>query len=414
MPASGQVAERVLRESYGRLLAMLASRTHDLAAAEDALGDAFAAALESWPRSGIPTRPEAWLLAVSRNRLRDGWRQARTHAAVHDSLLLIADEFADEDTGVTFPDERLRLMFACAHPAIDAAVRPALMMQVVLGLDVARMAGAFLTSPAALSQRLVRAKAKIREAGIPFEVPAADEIEQRLADVLDGIYAAYGTGWNDVEGADSRIAGLTGEAIQLGEATVSLLPDEAEPLGLLALMLACEARAGARRDRQGRYVALSDQDTRVWDRSRIERAEALLRRGAALARLGPYQLEAAIQSAHCQRALGKAVAPTALLALYDGLIALKPSTGALVSRACAFAAVEGPAAALSQLDRLPVSTTRNYQAYWAARAHLALAAGNGEEAASAFERAMALTDNPAVKAYLKQRQSLAHMHSDLR
>lgn len=407
MPASGQVAERVLRESYGRLLAMLAARTRDLTAAEDALCDAFAAALESWPVAGIPTRPEAWLLTVSRNRLRDAWRQQRTLAAVQETLHCIADEYADEETAIQFPDERLRLMFACAHPAIDAAVRPALMLQVVLGIDVARMAGAFLTSPAALSQRLVRAKAKIREAGIPFEVPAERDLEARLADVLDGIYAAYGTGWNDVEGADSLTAGLTREAIQLGEATVQLLPGEAEPLGLVALMLACEARAGARRDAAGRYVALSEQDTRAWDRGRIAQAEALLLAAATRAHLGPYQLEAAIQSAHCQRSLGAAVAPEALLALYDGLIALKPAIGARVSRACALAAVSGPEIALAELDSLPPAATRNYQAYWAARAHLALDAGRREEAMAAFERAMALTDNPAVRAYLMERHTTA-------
>lgn len=400
--ASEQTAERILRESYGRLLAMLATRTHEIAAAEDALSEAFAAALESWPRTGVPQLPEAWLVTVSRNRLHDAWRHARVRDAVCDTLQLIADEYIETESGAPFPDERLRLMFVCAHPAIDQQVRPPLMLQAVLGIDVARMAGAFLTSPAALGQRLVRAKHKIRQAGIPFDLPAADDLEPRLADVLDGIYAAYGTGWNDVEGADSKTAGLTAEAIQLGEAVVQLLPKAAEPLGLLALMLFCEARARARRDADGRYVALSLQDTRTWDRSRIAAAEALLLRAAQCASIGPFQLEAAIQSAHCQRYLGAAVAPADLLALYDGLIALRPSVGALVSRACAVDAVSGAAAALVELDAIPPRLARDYQPYWAARAHL-LAQVDRTAAMLAYERAIALADSAAVIDFLLAR-----------
>ena len=318
-------AEHTLRESYGRLIALLARRTHDLAAAEDALGDAFAIALAQWPALGVPANPEAWLLTVARNKLRDQWRSHTLHATASETLRALADEYAERDPALTFPDERLRLMFVCAHPAIAAAVRSPLMLQVVLGLDVARMSGAFLSSPAALAQRLVRAKQKIKDAGIPFEVPAREALPARLQDVLDGIYVAYGTGWDDIDGTEYKHAGLTEEALQLGAAMVMLMPAAAEPLGLLALMLFCDARTAARRAASGNYVPLSEQDTREWDQNKIATADALLIKAAAYRDFGPYQLEAAIQSAHCQRRRGSPVAPAAMLALYDRLVELRPS-----------------------------------------------------------------------------------------
>lgn len=398
------VAERVLRESYGRLVAILATRTRDVAAAEDALGDAFAAALATWPTNGVPTNPEAWLLTTSRNRLHDAWRHARLGAEISESLQALTDSFVDENPEMIFPDERLRLMFVCAHPAIEPTVRAPLMLQTVLGLDVARIAGAFMTSPATLGQRLVRAKRKIRDAGIPFTMPAAEDLPARVQDVLDGIYAAYGTGWDDVEGADHKTAGLTFEALQLGEAVVTLLPTHAEPIGLLALMLFCEARAGARRDAQGRYVPLSQQDTNRWELSWIARAEQLLLTSAGYHDLGPFQLEAAIQSAHCQGRLGAPVAPAHVLALYDGLMALQPSLGAAVSRASVISEVHGPQAALAALAELPASAVQGYQAYWAALAHLHSLIMDTTAAVAAFDRAIALAESTAVREYLLARR----------
>jgi len=290
-------------------------------------------------------------------------------------------------------------LFVCAHPAIDAAARTPLMLQAVLGLDVQRMAGAFLTSPATLAQRLVRAKNRIRQAGIPFEFPEARELPGRLQDVLDGIYAAYGTGWDDVAGTDAT-GRLTSEAIELGAILCRLMPAEPEPLGLLALMLFCEARDAARRDDAGAYVPLDAQDTSRWKAPMLREAEAALLQASRLASPGPYQIEAAIQSAHTQRRLGADVPPAALVLLYDALLALRPSVGAQVSRCCAVARAEGAAAGLVALDALDVAAVSAYQPYWAARAHLLADAGRGDEAQAAFQRAIGLATNPVVRAHL--------------
>jgi len=256
--AARAAAELAARASYGRLLATLARQWRDLSAAEDALAEAFRAALESWPKAGVPARPEAWLLTSARNALIDAARRRRARADATPTLVLVAGRDDEGDSGA-FPDERLKLLFVCAHPAIDASVRPALMLQAVLGLDAARIAAAFLTSPAALGQRLVRAKARIREAGLAFAVPEQAELPERLHCVLQAIYAAYGSGWEDVAGADRKRQGLTGEAIFLARLVAALLPAEPEARGLLALILHCEARQAARRDPAGSFVALSDQ-----------------------------------------------------------------------------------------------------------------------------------------------------------
>ncbi|VTU25812.1 RNA polymerase sigma factor [Variovorax sp. PBL-H6] len=394
-------AESAARQSYGRLVAILSARTRDIAASEDALADAFARALERWPAEGIPRQPEAWLLSVARNRVLDAWRHSRVQDAAVQTLLTMADEFAaDPSGGEAVPDERLRLFFVCAHPAIDPVARTPLMLQTVLGLDAARMAGAFLVAPATLGQRLVRAKARIRAARIPFEFPRTQNLPQRLQDVLDGIYAAYGTGWDDIDGADNAQRGLTREAIDLCGILCGLMPQEPEPLGLLALMLFCESRAAARRSDSGDYVPLDVQDSGRWDLGMHAQAEQALQRAAGMRVLGGYQIEAAIQSAHCARRLGAPVAPEAVLALYDGLVALRPSTGAHVSRACALARAEGPAAGLQALDALALDEVASYQSFWAARAHLLGASGEREAARQAYARAAGLSTSAAVRAYL--------------
>lgn len=399
--AAASAAEQAARRSYGRLLAILAARTRDIAAAEDALADAFARALERWPVDGIPQQPEAWLLSAARNRTLDAWRHQQVRDDAAQTLLLLADEFGDAaDGAAAVPDERLRLFFVCAHPAIDAAARAPLMLQAVLGLDAARMAGAFLSSPASLGQRLVRAKARIRAAGIGFEFPRATELPQRLADVLDGIYAAYGTGWDGVDGGDAKQRGLTAEAIELARILCLLLPAEPEPLGLLALMLFCESRAGARRDEQGGYVPLAAQALARWDHGLRGQAEESLQRAAALQALGPYQIEAAIQSAHCARRLGAEVPAAALVSLYDGLLALRPGVAAQVSRACAVAEDLGPAAGLLELDRLPPRQVADYQPFWAARAHWLGRAGRRAEAQQAYARAAGLSTSSAIRDWL--------------
>ncbi|HEY2257177.1 MAG TPA: DUF6596 domain-containing protein [Variovorax sp.] len=394
-------AEKAARASYGRLVAILSARTRDIAASEDALADAFARALERWPEDGVPDQPEAWLLSVARHRVLDAWRHSRVQDEAAQTLLLVADEIVSDAPGdAAVPDERLRLLFVCAHPAIDAAARAPLMLQTVLGLDAARMAGAFLSAPATLGQRLVRAKARIRAAGIPFEYPRASDLPRRLSDVLDGIYAAYGTGWEGVDGADAAQRGLTAEAIELCRILCALMPQEAEPLGLLALMLFCESRAGARRDADGGYVPLSVQDVSCWNADLRQAAEQVLRQAAGLNALGAFQIEAAIQSAHCARRLGAPVPPETMVGLYDGLIALRPSVGAYVSRACALAEVQGAEAGLRELDRLAAGEAANYQPFWAARAHLLGQAGDPTEARRAYERAAGLSTSPAIRAYL--------------
>lgn len=295
--------ERVARDSYGRLVAFLAARSHDVAAAEDALGDAFHAGLKTWPRSGVPENPEAWLLAAARHRLIDDARHTRVHTDALPALLAVADEAQNlAAAGMVFPDERLKLLFVCGHPAIDAAARTPLMLQTVLGLDAARIASAFLLQPSAMGQRLTRAKRKIRDAGIAFELPESDELPPRLEAVLGAIYAAYGSGWDDVEGADPRRKGLAGEAIHLGRLLWQLMPAEPEVQGLLALMLHCEARRNARRTATGAYVPLSEQDVTSWSRPMIEEADSLLSAAEEIGRIGRFQLEAAIQSVHARRA----------------------------------------------------------------------------------------------------------------
>ena len=399
-PAPREAAIAAARASYGRLIAYLSARSHDIAAAEDALGEAFHAALIAWPRDGVPLSPDAWLLTAARRRLHDGWRHAQVHEAVVEQWRLLNDGIAPEEASAAFPDERLALMFVCAHPAIDAAARAPLMLQTVLGLDAARMAGAFLTSPSTLGQRLVRAKARIRAAGIPFEYPQARELPQRLQDVLDGIYAAYGTGWDDVDGADAIPRNLTAEAIDLARILCKLMPREPEPLGLLALMLFCEARTAARRNDAGAYVPLDQQDITRWNHELLAEAEHHLRQASSMQSLGAYQLEAAIQSAHCERRAGAPVPPETLVSLYQGLLALRPSIGAQVSLACALANARGPETGLQALDAIPAADVTNYQPFWAARAHLLAAGGARAAARQAYDRAIGLSTSAVVRAYL--------------
>lgn len=335
-------AETALRDSYGRLLALVTRRTRDIAAAEDALSDAFAAALRTWPDRGIPDRPEAWLLTAARRAAGAQDRRGRTARAAQDTLTML-ETLGRQPPDDPFPDDRLRLLFTCAHPAIDPAARTPLMLQTVLGLDAARIAAAFATSPAAMSQRLVRAKTRIRDAGIPFATPEPPDLPDRLGDVLAAIYAAFGTGWDALGGAEDAGHPLTAEAIWLARLTVHLLPNEPEPMGLLSLMLHATARRAARRDAR------------------------------------------------------------ALTALYDTLALHHPALGVLVARAVAHGDRDGPAAGLRLLDAIAPERAAGYQPYWAARLSLARAAGQDAAADMARRRAMALTADPAVAAWLATR-----------
>ncbi len=400
-----RAAEQAARNSYGRLVAYLAARSRDVAAAEDALGDAFVAALQTWPRVGIPDKPEAWLLAAARRRLIDAARHARVKAEASDVVRIVLEQAEQQESSdVIFPDERLKLLFVCAHPSIDEAVRTPLMLQTVLGLDAARIASAFLVAPATMGQRLVRAKVKIRNAGIQFEIPEHRELPARLEAVLDAIYAAYGSSWDDVAGADPRRKELADEAISLGRLVRELLP-EPEAAGLLALMLHCEARRGARRDADGGYVPLTRQDVERWSRPMIDEAERILAGASEAGRPGRFQLEAAIQSVHAQRAVTGRTDWEAIALLYEGLIRLAPTIGARVGQAAALAEARGADAGLATLDGLPSGALETYQPYWALRAHLLSRLGRADQARDAYARAIGLSEDAAVRDFLVGRSS---------
>jgi RNA polymerase sigma-70 factor (ECF subfamily) len=397
-----RAVEQALRDSYSRLLAFLAARSHDVAAAEDALGDAFLAALETWPKTGIPARPEAWLMTAARRRLIDAARHNRVQAEARDTLLALADKAQALATGEDslFPDERLKLLFICAHPAIDAGARTPLMLQTVLGLDAARIASAFVMRPSAMGQRLTRAKAKIRDAAIAFELPEAEELPARLDAVLEAIYAAYGSGWDDIAGADPRRKGLAVEAIDLGRLLLQLMPAEPEVQGLLALMLHCEARREARRTSAGGYVPLAEQDVDHWSKPMIAEAETLLAKAARAGQVGRFQLEAAIQSVHAQRARTGRTDWEALVLLYEGLVRLAPTIGATVGRAAAVAEARGAATGWALLEAVPAEAIKDYQPYWALAAHLLKRMGQVKQADAAYSRAIGLCEDRAMRDFL--------------
>lgn len=407
MTDAHRAAEAAARTSYGRLVAYLAARFRDLAAVEDALGEAFHAALATWPRTGVPEKPEAWLFTAARGRLIDRARHAAVRADAVPTLELLADEMREASRGAALPDERLRLLFICAHPAIDPQVRTPLMLQTVLGLDAARIASAFCVAPAAMSQRLVRAKAKIRVAGIRFEDPAPGEVRARLEAVLEAIYAAYGAGWDDVAGVDPRRSGLADEAIWLARLVVQLAPEAPEARGLLSLMLHCEARRPARRGPGGDYVPLSEQDVALWSRPMIDEAERELDAAARAKAPGRFQLEAAIQSVHACRAVTGRTDWEAIALLYGELVRCAPTLGAFVGRAAAFASARGPAVGLAALDAIDRESVAAYQPYWAVRAHLLAALEMKEAARGAYARAIGLSeDRPAREFLMRQSRTL--------
>jgi predicted RNA polymerase sigma factor len=397
-------AEAVARQSYGKLIAFLAARTRDVAAAEDALSEAFAAALADWPRNGCPSNPEAWLLTVARRKSIDMARGQRRGEVMAEQLLILTDGLGA--SSIEIPDQRLALMFACAHPAIDTAIRAPLMLQVVLGLDAARIASAFLMSPATMGQRLVRAKNRIKQAGIPFRIPGREELSDRLDTVLDAIYAAFAEGWLDAAGTDIARRDLAEEAIFLCRLVAELLPGEPEALGLLALLLYSEARRRARRDAQGEYVPLAEQHPALWDWQRIDEAEALLLRARTLGSIGRYQLEGALQSAHVSRLHSGHANWPAVVQLYDALLALSNSPVVAINRALAVAETQGARAALDAIDDVAADVRlAEYQPYWATRAELLAKAGLHSEARGAYEIAIGLESDASVRRFLQRRQS---------
>jgi RNA polymerase sigma-70 factor (ECF subfamily) len=391
-------AEAAARDSYGRLVAYLASRARNIAAAEDALADAFAAALEHWAREGPPANPDAWLLTAARRKLIDAGRRASVRKSSAPDIVRAIEEAADLGAEEPVVDERLNLLLICAHPAIEESVRTPLMLQTVLGLDAARIASAFLVSPATMSQRLVRAKRKIAEARIPFAAPDTDELAPRAEAVLDAIYAAFGAGYDDSAGADGG-AELTREAIFLAGLAARLFATNAEAWGLLSLMTFVEARRAARRV-EGRFVPLGEQETSRWDLRSIAAAEETLAQAARFKAPGRFQVEAAIQSAHVSARLTGADTRAAVVRLYDRLLAVAPSTGAEIARAAALLKADRAQEALAALDAIGEGSVANHQPYWATRAHSLAACGSADEARMAFDRAIGLSSDPAARAFL--------------
>ena len=394
-----RTVERIARESYGRLIALLAVRTHDVASAQDLLAEAFAAALEQWPTQGVPINPDGWLVTVAKRRHVDLLRkeQVRMNGKAH----LAASEIeAASHLSEELPDRRLELMFACAHPLIERGARAPLILQTVLGITAKDIASAFLVSPGSMSQRLVRAKLHIKECGIPFSVPDQNEMPERLNAVLEALYAAYSTGWGEAQDASE----LAPEAIWLGSLIARMLPEEPEAKALLATMLYAQARRGARRDAHGCYVPIDQQDIALWDRTQISNAEKLLHACNRSGPTGRYQLEAAIQSAHIAQRLTGANCWPAIVSLYDHLIALTNSPVAVLNRAAALAELAGPNVALAELSAISKDKRiLGYQPYWATLGHLNLRAGNIETGCEALRVAIGLSTDDAVRQYLRLR-----------
>lgn len=394
------------RNAYGRLLSYLAVNWRDLQAVEDAIGDAFLAALETWPKIGIPDKPEAWLVTAARRRLIDRARRTRVSESALPTLIAMSEDaqrLASSSAG--FPDERLRMMFLCTHPAIDPAMRTPLMLQTVLGIDAARIASAFIIKPSTMSQRLTRVKAKIRAERMTFELPDDEEIANRLDSVLEAIYAAYGSGWDEAAIAESPRRRLAEEAIFLGRLLLQFAPRKPEVNGLLALMLHCEARREARHDGEGNFILLSEQDCARWEQGLILEAERHLHIASQAGEIGRFQLMAAIQSVHAQRLSTGRTEWEAIAQLYEGLTRISPTLGALVGRAAAVAEAYGLERGIALLEAIPSERVVSYQPYWALAGHLYKRIQRKEDAHSAYSRAIGLSTDASIRQFLNRQAS---------
>lgn len=405
--AVAEAITRVHHEEWARVVAGLARRFGDLDIAEEAAAEAFVIAAERWPRDGVPPNPGGWVTTTAAHKAIDRIRRESQRDTKHQAAHMLHDDTPPEPTGPV-EDDRLRLVFTCCHPALAMPARVALTLRLIGGLTVPEIANAFLVQETTMGQRITRAKAKIKAAHIPYRVPSADDIRERLAGVLAVVYLVFNEGYLASQGDDPLRVDLTDEAIRLGRLLRALLPDDGEVAGLLALMLLTDARRASRVSRSGELVTLDEQDRGAWDRALIAEGSALVReRVEAVAAGGPapgrYQLQAAINAVHTDAVSARDTDWSAIVSLYGRLVLIDPSPIVRLNRAVAVAEVDGPAVGLAEVDRL-AEALDGYHPFHAARADLLRRLGRSADSRVAYDRAIELAGNPAERAYLTRRR----------